>query len=116
MWLARRFALTAITRTIRMLARPMATTVRAILRTGSLSAQGPGTTAGDVRIMNAATVAALTADLRDAVLRDMVRGMVRWLGVASKGAVRSRATAEGSMVGAAANPIPTAPEIDERLA
>src|SRR5260370_7567755 len=72
MWLGRRSALTGITRTIRMVARLTATTVRAGFRTGSLLAQGPGTTAGDIYITHATTVATLTADLRDAVLRDMV--------------------------------------------
>src|SRR5260370_34222560 len=72
MRLGRRSALTGITRTIRMVARLTATTVRAGLRTGSLLAQGPGTTAGDIHITHATTVATLTADLRDADLRDMV--------------------------------------------
>src|SRR5450756_1059846 len=86
MWLARRSALTAITRTIRILARPTATTVRAGSRTGSLSAQAPGTTAGDIHITDARMIAAFT----DMVLTDVVlTDMVRWFGAASKGAVRA---------------------------
>src|SRR5208337_1258930 len=74
MWLVRRFALTAITRTIRMPARPTATTVRPGSLTGSSSAQVPGTTAGDTHITDVATVAAFTdVVLRDAVLQDVVQ-------------------------------------------
>ncbi len=94
-----------------MVARLTATTVRAGLRTGSLLAQGPGTTAGDIHITHATTVATLTADLRDADLRDMVlRGvvlidmvlidMVRRFGAASKGTTGAKASAEGSRVAA----------------
>ncbi len=76
MWQARRFALTAITRTIRTLAHPMATTVQAGSRTGSLSVLVPGTTVGDIHITDAITdaptVAVLRTDMRDAGLRDMV--------------------------------------------
>src|SRR6266403_1962953 len=112
-WLARRSALMAITRSIRIVARPMATTVRAGSRTGSLSAQGPGTTAGDIHITDATTVAAstatLTADLRDAgssgvVLRGVVLidavliDMVRRFGAASK--ATTGAFTEGSAVAA----------------
>src|SRR6266849_3727363 len=116
MWLGRRSALTGITRTIRMVARLTATTVRAGLRTGSLLAQGPGTTAGDIHITHATTVATLTADLRDADLRDMVLidmvlidmvlidmvliDMVRRFGAASKGTTGAKASAEGSRVAA----------------
>ena len=63
-WLARPSALTAITRTIRMLARPTVTMVRAGSLAGSLSAQAPGTTAGDIRIMDAPTPAALSSSAR----------------------------------------------------
>jgi hypothetical protein len=49
----------AITRTIRMPAHPMDTMVRADSRAGSLSAQAPGTTAGDIRIMAGPMLAAL---------------------------------------------------------
>src|SRR5260370_13964401 len=106
MWLGRRSALTGITRTIRMVARLTATTVRAGLRTGSLLAQGPGTTAGDIQITHATTVATLTADLRDMVLIDMVlidmvlKDMVRRFGAASKGTAGAKASAEGSRVAA----------------
>src|ERR1019366_10739210 len=94
MWVARRSALTAITRTIRMLARPTVTTVRAGSRTGSLSARAPGTTAGDIHITDEATVEVLwDTALRDADLRDTVR----WLGAASKAAVRARTRAADSM-------------------
>src|ERR1700674_4504798 len=98
MWLGRRAALMAITRTIRMGARPTATTVRVGSRMGSLSAQAPGT-AGDVHITDAATmVATLMADLRDAGLRDVVlRDVVGWSSAASKGAAPSEASAVGSM-------------------
>src|SRR5208283_333968 len=94
MWLGRRSALTVITRTIRMLARPTATTVRAGLLTGSSSAQAPGTTVGDIHITDVPTVAAFTGMvLRDAVLRDVVRRA----GAASKEVARSQAIAEVSM-------------------
>src|SRR6266852_1683325 len=97
-WLDRRFALTAITRTIRILAHPTATMARAGSRTGSLSAQAPGTTDGDIHIMDAPTVAALMADLRDADLRDAdLRGVVL-RGTASKGAAGARSSGEGSAV------------------
>src|SRR5450755_2849312 len=91
-WLGRRSALTAITRTIRMVARPMATTVRVGSRTGSLSAPAPGTTAGDIHITAAA--------LRDVVLSDAttdaaMRDAVRRFGAASKDAVRPQASAAG---------------------
>src|SRR6266849_5914956 len=94
-WLDRRFALTAITRTIRILAHPTATMARAGSRTGSLSAQAPGTTDGDIHIMDAPTVAALMADLRDADLRGVVLR-----GTASKGTVGARSSGEGSAVAA----------------
>src|SRR5271169_3697148 len=96
MWLARRSALTAITRTIRMVAHPTATTVRAISRTGSLSGLAPGTTAGDIHITDARTLAALRDDLRGMVLRDMARQ----LGAASNRAVRVDALAAGSAAAA----------------
>ena len=104
-----------------MVARLTATAVRAGLRTGSLLAQGPGTTAGDIHITHATTVATLTADLRDADLRDMVLidmvlidmvlidmvlidmvliDMVRRFGAASKGTTGAKASAEGSRVAA----------------
>src|SRR5208282_3010664 len=82
-WLARPSALTAITRTIRMLARPTATMVQAGSLAGSLSAQAPGTTAGDIRITDAPTPAAS-------------RVGVRRFGAALKDAGRSQSTAEGS--------------------
>src|SRR6266478_5285882 len=92
MWLARRSVPMAITRTIRIAARPTATTVRAGSRMGSLLAQAPGT-AGDIRITDAATtVATLMADLRDADLKDaalidvVLMDMARRFGAASQGA------------------------------
>src|SRR5271169_6966446 len=60
-WRELRFAPTAITRIIRMLARPMATMARAGSLAASLSAQGRGITAGDTDI----TVGPMLADLRD---------------------------------------------------
>src|SRR6266852_9781534 len=92
-WLDRRSALTDITQTIRILARPTATMARAGSLTGSLSAQAPGTTDGDVHITDATTVAALMADLRDADLRGVVLR-----GTASKGAAGARSSGEGSAV------------------
>jgi len=50
----RQFVRMGITRTIRMVAHLTVTTVRAGLRTESLSAQARGTTAGDMRITDAA--------------------------------------------------------------
>jgi hypothetical protein len=93
-----------------MVARPTAIMVRVGSRTGSLSALAPGM-AGDVHITEGPTVAALTADLRDAGLRDVALmgvvliDMVRRFGAASKGAARLRGSAEGSREdpGAAAN-------------
>src|SRR5260370_36430345 len=82
MWLVRRSGLMAITRTIRMIAHPTATTVRAGSRTGSLLEQVPGM-AGDTHLTDATTVVALiattvatsigtlTADLRDGGLNDV---------------------------------------------
>src|SRR5208282_1737378 len=86
-WLARPSALTVITRTIRMLAHPTATMVRAGSLAWSLSAQAPGTTAGDIRITDAPTPAAL-------------RVVVRQFGAALKDAARSQSTAEGSAAAA----------------
>src|SRR5450759_624026 len=99
MWLARPSALTAITRTIRMLARPTATTVRPGSQTGSLSAQAPGTTALDVHITVARLIAAFTDMVPTVVvLRDVgLMDVVRRFGAASKGAVRARASAERPM-------------------
>src|ERR1700687_64786 len=98
---ARRCALTAITRTIRILARLMVTTVRPGSRTGSLSAPAPGTTTGDIHITHAPTLAAFTVMIltevvsRDVGLTDMVlTDMVRRFGAASKGGARAPAYAE----------------------
>src|SRR5208282_48445 len=96
MRLARRCALTAITRTIRILARPTATTVRAGSRAGSLSAQAPGITAGDILITDAVTDAATLA-----ALRVVVRRVTVWrFGAASQRAGRSQAIAEVSAAAA----------------
>src|ERR1019366_9206928 len=107
MSLGHRSALTAITRIILMLARPTATTVRAGSRTGSSSAPGPGTKAGDIHLTVARMIAAFTdVVLTDLVLRDVgLMEVVRRFGAASKGAVRAQAPAEGPMgqAGAAAN-------------
>ena len=101
MWLARRSAPTVITRTLRMLARPTATMVRAGSLAEYLSAQVPGTTVGDIPFTDAPMLAALWAhDLTDADLTDMVQCR----GEASQGTARSEASmAEGSA--AAANPV-----------
>src|SRR6202158_2102664 len=104
MRLVRRSVLMVITRIIRIVARPTATTVRAGSRTGSLLAQVPGM-AGGIRITDGPTVATLTADLRDGGLRGVVlRGvvlmdMVGQFGAASKGPAPSEAFAVGSMEG-----------------
>ena len=68
-WLALRPALTDIIQTIRMLARPTATMVLTISSAESLSAPAPGTTAGDIPIMDGP----MLADLQDlAASRDVV--------------------------------------------
>src|SRR5580658_3782910 len=85
LWLALRCALTAITPTLRMVARPMATTGLAGSLVASLSALAPGTTAGDIHIMAGPMLAALRVVVR--------------LGAASLHAVRSQARAAGSTVG-----------------
>ncbi len=74
MWLARQLALTAITPTIRTLARPTATMALTISSVESSSAQAPGITAGDIHIMDGPTRARLQdlAALRDVVLQDVV--------------------------------------------
>src|ERR1039457_2267357 len=59
MWVVRRSALTAITPTLLMVARPTATMVRAGSRMGSSSARAPGTTVGDIHITDEAMLAAL---------------------------------------------------------
>src|SRR5450759_2148984 len=113
MSLGHRSALTAITRIILMVARPTATTVRPGSRTGSSSAQVPGTTVLDVHITVARLIAAFTDMVpTGVVLRDVgLMDVVRRFGAASKGAVRAWASAEGPMAegpmeeaGAAANP------------
>ena len=86
-WLARPFALTVITRIIRMLARPTVTTARAGSPAACLSAQARGTTAGDIRIMDGPT-------------RTALRIVVSQFGAALKDAARSQSTAEGSTVAA----------------
>jgi hypothetical protein len=86
--MTRQSALTAITRTIRMLARPMDTMVRTGSRAGSSSAQAPGTTVGDIH-MDADPDEVTPADLRDAAMSDMaMRDVVRWADTASQHAVR----------------------------
>jgi hypothetical protein len=109
MSLGRRSALMDIILTTRMVARPTVTTVRAGLWMEYLSALAPGTTAGDIRITDATTVATLMTDLRDADLKDMalrnmvlidtvLRDVVGRSGAASKDAAEAEASMEGSEV------------------
>jgi hypothetical protein len=89
-WVGRRFVRMDITRTIRMLARPMGTTVQVSSRTGSSSAQGLGTTAGDIPITDVLMVAALTDGLRAAGLRGVALMDVIFMGVVLRGGVASK--------------------------
>src|SRR6266446_6418520 len=111
MWLVRRSALMVIIRTIRMVARPTATTVRVGSRTGSLLEQVPGM-AGDTHLTDATVVAliatsigTLTADLRDGGLKDValvdmaLRGAVWHFGAALKDAAPPEASVVDSMEG-----------------
>ena len=85
MSVGRRFALTATTQTLPMIARPMDTMVRPGSPAGSSSAQVPGTTALDARFIRGPTLAALSdVATKDAGSADAgLKGMVPWLRVAS---------------------------------
>jgi len=85
----RRFVRMAITPTIRMVARLTATTVRAGLRMESLSALGPGTTDGDIRITDAAS--AIAVSMGAGMNADMI--VAGALGAGSKDAVATKARA-----------------------
>jgi len=91
-WLDLRPALTDTIQTTHTLARPTATMALTILSAECLSAPAPGSTAGDIAIMDGPMPADSQdlAALQDAILRDVVlRDVVERLGTASQDAAQS---------------------------